>query len=288
MAFGSFTPIWRPHGIGKYKRWPLDRSQVCQDAALRYGKIRYELMPYIYSNAHIAQETGIPMARAMVIDYSNYPQAWQYDLQYMWGDKMLVAPSCASKDTTLSVWLPPGQNWYNYWNDSLYHGNETLRYQARVGYLPVFIKEGAIIPRYHYALSTFTLDPKKLILDVYAGKDGSFTLYEDDGVTEKFRTKGELRKTEINYQDQFGQLTVAPSSGSYKGAPSERSYQIIFHGIKSPEKVTVNGQELTSVKTIREAKEKGPACYWNEAHNKLYVFVGSIDVHRTVSVKIDK
>src|SRR6185503_12534237 len=69
MAFGSFTPFWKPHGVGR-SRWPLDRSEIVKQDAKLYCELRYRLIPYIYSYAHVANQTGMPMARAMVLAYS--------------------------------------------------------------------------------------------------------------------------------------------------------------------------------------------------------------------------
>jgi alpha-D-xyloside xylohydrolase len=123
MAFGSFTPFWKPHGIGK-SRWPLDRSADVQKDATTYSEMRYQLMPYIYTYAQKANETGMPMARAMVIDYQNDPLAWKSDLQYLWGNEFLVAPNCSDNDN-VSVWFPKGE-WYDFWSDEKIEGNKRL------------------------------------------------------------------------------------------------------------------------------------------------------------------
>ena len=242
LAMGSFSPIWRPHGMGENRRWPLDRSKVCQDEATKYATLRYQMMPYIYSMAYQAYATGTPMARAMVVDYQNQPAAWTHDQQYMWGDAMLVAPNTSSRDSVLSVWLPAGQNWYSFWNDKKYKGGQVVQFPAKFGELPVFVKEGAIIPKHQYAKSTFWIQPETLILDVYAGKNGSYTLYEDDGVTERYKTKNEKRFTEILYNDKTRQVTVKAARGKYNNAPENRTYQIVFHG--------TNG--VSTVNTIKQ------------------------------------
>ncbi|HQV31975.1 MAG TPA: glycoside hydrolase family 31 protein, partial [Calditrichia bacterium] len=197
MGLGSFSPIWRPHGIGENRRWPLDREGAAREAARQYGKMRYEMMPYLYSMAHQARQSGLPMARAMVIDYRDQAEAWARDLQYMWGDAFLVAPVCAEQDSTAEVWLPGGADWYDYWTREKVPGNQVLRGPAAVGKIPLWVKAGAIVPTHPYAQSTAELDPSQLILNLYTGGEGTFTLYEDDGVSERFRTRAELRSTTI-------------------------------------------------------------------------------------------
>ena len=286
MGLGSFTPIWRPHGIGRYKRWPLDRSKACQSAALKYGMMRYEMMPYIYTYARKAHKTGLPMARAMVIDYQHNPEAWKYDLQYLWGNEMLVAPVRSQGDTVKEIWLPPGQNWYDFRNDSLIAGDKIINYQVTFDQIPLFVKEGAVIPNYNYAKSTFDLDPSFLILHVYTGKDGSFELYEDDGVTEKFRTRDEYRITEINYSEQNKRFVISPAKGNFNGAVPERKYRIVFHGIKQPGTIKVNGKMLKMFGEGTPADEEG--IYWDSDKQQMTVVTGVYDVKSKVVVKKNK
>ncbi len=287
MALGSFTPIWRPHGPGEYKRWPLERSEQCQAAAKIYSKLRYEMMPYIYTQAHKAYEQGLPMARAMVIDYHEYHNAWKYDTQYMWGDAMLVAPNCSGKDTILDVWLPAGQDWYDFWMGEVYKGDQVIHYKARFGELPIFVKQGAIIPERLYAQSTFTLDPKVLILNIYAGKDGDFTLYEDDNITENYKVNKELRQTPIIYNHQKRQLTIQPAQGTYKGAPQERSYQIYLHGFDFEEmpKIRLEGRRLKRFASKEEAIKNG-GVVWLENKKTIGVFTKLHHVEDKIVIKI--
>lgn len=188
MAFGSFTPFWKPHGVGK-SRWPLDRSEEVQKEAKLYSELRYKLMPYMYTYARKANETGLPMARAMVIDYQHELLAWKSDLQYMWGKEFLVAPNCSDNSNVL-VWLPKG-TWYNFWNDEQIKGDRIIDFPAPVGKLPLFVKEGSIIPMANYALSTAAIKNDSLSIHVYPGKDAAFTLYEDDGISENYLNKNE-------------------------------------------------------------------------------------------------
>ncbi|HXU06141.1 MAG TPA: TIM-barrel domain-containing protein, partial [Polyangia bacterium] len=104
MGFGSFTPIWKPHGPS-HKRWPLQRNATCQATAKTFITNRYQMIPYIYSYAHVAQATGMPMARAMFLEDQTNATAWQNDLQYFWGHEMLVAPNCSDGGNNVSVWL---------------------------------------------------------------------------------------------------------------------------------------------------------------------------------------
>lgn len=282
MAFGSFSPIWRPHGPGKNGRWPLDRSPACQRVAKKYIQQRYEMMPYLYTYAYQAYHTGTPMARAMVMDYQEEEAAWAYDLQYLWGDEMLVAPVCSQADTTIQVWLPGGQRWYNYWNDEAIAGGQVIRHAATEDNIPLFVKEGAIIPKHAYALSTFTIDASALTLEVYTGKDGTFHLYEDDGVSEKFRTADEHRTTAIHYQENPRRLIIRAAEGDYEGAAPARKYRIRFHGLEKLQQFQFDGQPLRSVKSEEGLSEETPYTFWEEGQNIQVIVLPEASIKQDV------
>jgi alpha-glucosidase (family GH31 glycosyl hydrolase) len=238
MAFGSFSPFWKPHGMGQ-SRWPLDRPAEVQADAHTYTQLRYRLMPYLYTYAHEASETGMPIARAMVIDHQHDPAAWTHDLQYMWGKELLVAPNC-SDSGEVSLWLPDG-GWYAFWSDSLLEGNRVIDLRSPIGVLPLFVRSGSIIPMAPFALGTALIPRDSLIVHLYPGRDASFSLYEDDGYSEGYRTSGSFRKTHLSYVQETRTLTIGQGVGSYQHAPGARDYLIIVHHVESPECVEVNG-----------------------------------------------
>ncbi len=268
MAFGSFTPFWKPHGVGK-SRWPLDRSGDVQKDALLYSQLRYQLLPYIYSYAHQASTTGLPVSRAMVIGNELDSLAWKSDLQYMWGNEFLVAPNCSDSDN-VKVWLPKG-NWYDFWNDEKLDGNRTFDYPAPAGKLPLFVRSGSIVPMYNFALSTAFIHEDSLTLQIYTGKDAEFTLYEDDGISENWKLKNEKRETRLTFNQEKLELTISGSEGTYKNAPSNRFYKIIFHGLSKPVELEVNGRKLESV--------------WNQEMKTLTVTINKIPIDQKLVIR---
>lgn len=258
MGLGSFSPIWRPHGYNN-PRWPLHRNTASQDAFRLYGTMRYEMMPYIYSLAHQANESGLPMSRPMALVYPDEPAAWlsAQDLQYHWGHAFLVVPPLhldgASESRT--AWMPPAAKWYDYWTDfpviapspGGFHTFNTTPRQ-----LPLFVKAGSIIPRNDFAVTTKALSDAKLTLDVYTGASGAYELIEDDGITERFRTRGEERRTAFTYTEAAtpapatGTLQIAAATGTYVGASANRSYIVRLRGLTAaPLQVTINGSPIT-------------------------------------------
>ncbi|WP_229411205.1 MULTISPECIES: TIM-barrel domain-containing protein [unclassified Massilia] len=250
MAFGSFAPIWKPHGAGP-SRWPLDRSGEEQAVAHRFARLRYELMPYMYSAAHEAASTGMPIARAMLLAYPEQEKAWQYDLQYMWGPSLLVAPF-TSADQVQDVWLPPGQ-WFDYWRPQhVLQGDTVIPIKPDANEIALFVKAGSIIPGQAFALSTRFADKSMLRLDVYGGADGDSQLIEDDDTTEDYRLHGRQMTTAISYRAAAGVLHIGAARGDYAGAPAQRSYRITLHGVPAPACFTINGIRATEVQTSKE------------------------------------
>lgn len=235
MQMGVFSPIWKPHGVGQ-SRWPLDRSEFSQKVAMKYSKIRYEMMPYSYSFAHHANQTGTPMTRAMFLDYPDQDEAWSNDLQYMWGEYLLIVPMF--EENQRQAWIPEG-SWYDFNTGLKTEKKGKVNVEADLMDMPIFVKAGAIIPNYEYALSTFYYDKTKLKLNVYTGSDGMFTLIEDDGVTEKY-LEGEKQETAITYSEATHALTIAASQGQYENMPTERQVTCMFYGISEPVAVELN------------------------------------------------
>jgi alpha-D-xyloside xylohydrolase len=190
----------------------------------------------------------------------------------MWGNEMLIAPVCSQKDTVNRIWLPPGQKWYNLYSDKKLKGDEIIDYKTSINKIPIFIKEGSIIPKYKYAQSTFTLDPSELFIDIYTGKDADFDLYEDDGISEKFRTKNEFRITKIEYKEKHNKLTIYPAKGRYNGAVTGRSYKLYFHGLDKLIKLKLNDEKLKIYDSEDQLNKDGQGVYWDD-NNKILVVV---------------
>ncbi|HSO39191.1 MAG TPA: TIM-barrel domain-containing protein [Labilithrix sp.] len=243
LAMGSFSPTWKPHGPPL--RFPWLFGQAAQDDMHAYGKLRMELMPYLYTYAALAETTGAPIARAMFFDYQAEPDAWTHDLQYLWGRELLVAPTTDDGGGTVSVWLPPG-DWYAFDDPGKprEHGPKTLEVPAPTGKLALFVKAGAIVPRAIASLGTASWDRERRVVDVHVGAAGRFTLHEDDGLSEA-HLKGGRALTPMVYEELGGlQLTLGPEDGTYANVPAARRYEVRFHGLAAPLPLAVNGVTL--------------------------------------------
>ncbi|WP_051798550.1 TIM-barrel domain-containing protein [Catenuloplanes japonicus] len=275
-AWASMSPIWRPHSDGnvdndgiRASRWPIDQDAAERDEFLRYARLRYTLLPYIYTIARQAHASGMPMARAMVIDHQDTPMAYAHDLQYMWGPSILAAPVTTDVDGAVqNVWLPAGETWYNFWSEARSAGSDTAEkaYVTRTGEIILFVKAGAILPRYRYAQSTAFLDKSHLELDVYTGKDGVFDLFEDDGVT----TATASAVTPLAFDQAAMAVSIGRPASTYPGAPAARRYVVRLHGLSAPVDMRQD-QPLPAFSSETAAVLHGSGQYWDAARSTLSV-----------------
>ena len=281
VAMGSFSPMWKPHGIGL--RFPWQFSKDAQNDMRTYGDLRMRLIPYLSTTAYIAATSGLPIARAMVLDHREDPEAWAADQQYMWGSALLVAPN-TSDAGTVTVWLPAG-DWYDFWDDTKMGGGTRIKYPAPTGKLPIFVKAGAIVPGALPMQGTKFWDKATRILDVYVGGNGAFTQFEDDGHSDHFTT-GQRALTSMSYEDAAVRLTLAGDDGSYPGAPAKRSYRVRFHGLPGARPMQVNGQPVATKGTEAEAlADSMGGVVWDATAKVLTVYTPALPVTAKVIVE---
>ena len=234
IHFGFLQP-WSQHNnwANAHQPWFLGKQR---EAMYReYARLRYSLLPYIYSAAHVGHRTSLPIIRPMPLAYPDDPRLSDCTTQYMLGDSLLVV---AFSDRVL---LPAGR-WIDYWTGTEYRGAREMPCtypKNRAGGL--FIKGGAIIP-YWPELDFVAEEPVKTIrLHLYPEGKSEYTLYEDDGDSLEY-LQGAVATTLIGCQATASglELTIHPRQGSYRGMPSERSYEVWIH-TPEPGSVSVTG-----------------------------------------------
>lgn len=208
-----------------------------QELFRRYARFRYSLIPYIYSAAHVAARTGMPITRAMPLMFPDDRNCRDLCQQFMLGDFILVAVY------TDHVYLPEG-NWFDYWTGERYSGPRSLdcRVSPQAGG-PLFVRAGAIIPLWPPMDFIGQSETKVLTIHIYPRADGEFVLYEDDGTTFDY-LEGRLARTRITAEESPESISVRISrrEGTYTGMPQKRSYELIVHMEGKPASVRVNGQ----------------------------------------------
>jgi alpha-D-xyloside xylohydrolase len=233
--FGTFTPLYRAHG-----QFPLreiyniaPEDHPAYQTILYYNQLRYRLMPYIYSLAGKTYFDDYTIMRPLVMDYASDLAVRDNSTQYMFGPSMMIAPVYTYKATSREVYFPKGTDWYDLYTGKRYKGGQKQEVEAPFERMPIFAPSGGIL--LYGPEITYVNEKKPEVIDVYiyAGKDGSFYLYEDEGTNNNYQ-KGTYSKIDFNYSDATNTLTIGSREGSYPGMLSERTFNIIYVSPNAP------------------------------------------------------
>lgn len=204
FQLNTFTPTLRIHGQRPATAiW--EYGKAAELILADYLKLRYALMPYLYSLGRQTYETGAPFMRALFMDFPDDPNVMTIGDQYMFGPAFLVAPVTEQGRTSRKVYLPAGSDWYDYWTNRRYTGGQTIDAAAPIERIPLFVRAGSIVPVGAPVRSTAQKQPLQAIR-VYPGRDARFTLYDDDGVTNGYR-RGSGVKAELVWNEGAGTLS---------------------------------------------------------------------------------
>ena len=250
FQFGAFTPLFRSHGeFPKREIHEISAGDPAMyDAMLSYSRLRYRLMPYIYTLAADSYWRDGTMMRGLVMDFPTDRRVWGIDDQYMFGPAFLVAPVTAFGARSRDVYLPAGNGWYDWYSGARFKGGQTIKADAPRERMPLFVRAGAIVPTGPAIQSTaedtqqliswsdratqrhgsYTADAG-LVLHIFTGADGQFTLYEDDNLTPGYKA-GQHVRIPIRWDEKAGVLTIGAREGRYPGMGEMRPIWVRFHG----------------------------------------------------------
>ncbi|HEX3969010.1 MAG TPA: glycoside hydrolase family 31 protein [Edaphobacter sp.] len=208
FEYGAFQPTFRSHGSRPENEvWSYGRQ--AEPILAKYLRLRYQLMPYLYSLAHVVHETGAPFMRGLFMDFGDDPNVANIGDEYMFGPSLLVAPVTEQGRTSREVYLPSGADWYNFWTNEKVRGGQRITVNAPIDILPLFVRAGSILPFGEPVESTN--EPQRIAtLRIYPGADADFALYNDDGTTYNYE-QGQFELTHLHWADATGKL-------SYRGA----------------------------------------------------------------------
>lgn len=244
MQYGVFTPIFRTHAtnwegierrIWKYPNFP---------SLLETVKLRYALMPYIYTAARQAYDTGVSLCRPLYYEWPEVNNAYLFEDEYMFGDDILVAPVVTKPEsdgmTARRTWLPEGR-WFDVCRNKVVEGNRTFTDRYAMEEIPYFFRAGSVIVN-NPPMINLNTRPDRLILKVVPGGNGQTKLYEDEGDTEGYK-QGAYTTTTISHEGNT--LTILPREGKFAGMPESRSYTVEFLAVNRPKAVVIDGRQLT-------------------------------------------
>ena len=216
FQYGTFLPTLRLHGDRKQAEiWAF--GQHAEGIMASYNRLRYQLIPYIYSQAKHTWDSGAPFMRPLWMDFPNDAKVADIGTQYMFGPAFLVAPVTQQGQTEKDVYLPAGSDWYNYWTNEKLAGGRWVKVAAPIEQIPLFVKAGSIVP---FGAEIQSTASKQAIAEirVYPGKDGAFALYDDDGVSYDYE-KNKGTQVRLQWNDAAGRLTVGGDAELARKAP---------------------------------------------------------------------
>lgn len=234
FQFGAFVPIFRSHGQNPYREiYNLaDEGTDVYNSLVYYTKLRYQLMPYIYSEAGKMYLQDNTLMRGLVMDFPADKSAINLNDAYMFGPAFLVNPVYEYEARTRDVYLPAGANWYDFYTGEWLKGGQHIDADAPLTRMPLYVKAGSIVPT--GADIQFVYDKPKgpITINVYTGADGHYTLYNDDGKTYNYE-QGQYSTIELSYDDTKGELTIGERQGEFNGMLDKRTINIRWIGTQS-------------------------------------------------------
>jgi alpha-glucosidase len=248
VQFGMFSPVSLVFGMDHpgYKE-PWNYGPDALRNFRKYDSLRYRLLPYIYSHAFEMNQTGLPLMRALVLDYQDDENVYEIGDQYLFGNNLMVCPVTTKGAQTRTVYLPEG-DWFEYWTGKKWKGRQYIHVVAPLDSMPLFVKAGSIIPM-QPAMSYVGEKPvDQMTLDVYPGGAATFRLYEDDGQSLDYKND-KYSITNYNLLEEDNDLHIHLEKPTGNFIPEEHHYSIQLHLANKPTRVRENGQLLKEAET---------------------------------------
>ena len=269
MQYGVFCPMMRSHGteVPRELYYYGEAGQPVYDALLGAVKMRYSLLPYIYSLAHDVNANNGTYQRALMMDFRNDHNVWNIGNEFMFGRSLLVAPVLEAKYTperaqsksragigdvdfmetkTTKVYLPAGTVWYDFETMKQYEGGQEIERDINIKSVPLYVKAGSILPIGPDVQYSTEKPWDDLEILVYAGADGTFTLYEDEFDNYNYE-KGAYSTIDFSFNGKSRQLTIGARQGSYDGMIQSRKFRVVLikDGKRSePKTVQYSGRKV--------------------------------------------
>ncbi|MCR4864224.1 MAG: DUF5110 domain-containing protein [Bacteroidales bacterium] len=249
--WGVFCPLYRSHGQFPYREpWNIaPEGHPAYESIVAQDRLRYRLMPYIYTLDSRVWFDDYTIMRGLVMDFTDDPEARNTEDEFMFGDAFLVCPVCEYKARSREVYLPAG-GWYDFSTGAYIQGGARITASAPYDHIPVYVRAGSIIPMGPEIEYTAQQQDGSLDIFIYGGKDGTFTLYEDDGLTYAYE-KGAYATVPMTWDDASRTFTLGARQGSYDGMFKERTVRVTLTTPDGTDKdynavIQYDGQEVSA------------------------------------------
>jgi alpha-D-xyloside xylohydrolase len=238
FQFGTFCPIMRIHGKGERSLFSKNWDDTTKAILLKFDKLRYRLLPYMYSLAGKVTLDNYTMMRSLAFDFGKDTMVYHIPDEYMFGPAFLVNPVTTYTSRTRSVYLPKSTAWYDFWTGERLEGGQKINAAAPLDDLPLYVRAGAIIPMGPVVEYATQKANKILTLRIYPGADGRFTFYEDENDNYNYE-KGMYTVFTITWNDKQKQLSISATKGNFPGALRQHIFDVVMvngkHGAGSLE-----------------------------------------------------
>jgi len=287
MQYGVFSPIFRTHSSkdARLNKEVWNFTGEYFEALQQAIQLRYDLAPYIYTMARKTYDTGISLCRPMYYDYPESEEAYAFKTEYMFGDDLLIMPvtSPAVNDiSTVKVWLPKGNDWYEWSTGTLFKGGQTVERKFLLNEYPVYIKASAIIPM-NNKVKNLQQNSADLILKVFVAGNYATKLYEDAGDNEDYQKNSFTYTTVQSVKEADGtfKLIVLPREGSFPEMIQKRNLEVQLVGAVMPTSISLNGVKL-------EYGAENKYNTWNYSGTKLTVQIraNQLDCSQKTEIKV--
>ncbi len=225
--WGAFTPIYRSHGSGVFREiYNIAREGTpAYKAMVESNKLRYRLMPYIYTMTARVHFDDYTIMRPLVMDFATDRNVLDISDEFMFGDAFLVCPVYQYKARSRKVYLPQDEIWYDFHTQKAYSGGQAIEADAPYEYSPLFVRSGQIVAMGNDIEYTAQPNDNAIELQIYAGKDASCYLYEDDGTSYDYES-GAWARIPIRWTDADGLLEIGDREGTFQGMPEARTVTV--------------------------------------------------------------
>ncbi|MFO7633288.1 MAG: glycoside hydrolase family 31 protein, partial [Caldilinea sp.] len=248
FQYATFLPMLRSHGTDTPREiWRFgDPGDPMYEALVKFLRLRYRLLPYIYSLAGLITLEDYTMLRLLAFDFRDDAKTYDIRNQFMFGPAFLVSPvtrpmyfTSGSKpvvdgEKTRNVYLPAGCDWWNFWTDERLAGGQTVDAAADLATLPLFVRAGSIIPLVEPMQYADEQPDAVVELHIYSGHDGHFQLYEDAGDGYDYE-QGAFSTICLEWQEASARLILGERQGSFSGMSEQRQFRVVLHGARSCE-----------------------------------------------------
>jgi len=225
FQFGVFCPVFRTHGHRPNNEiWSYPKIE---SSLIEYDKLRYRMMPYIYSLAWKVSNDDSTIQRPLVMDWRGDPETWNIGDQFMFGPALMVNPVLDAGATERSVYLPKGTLWYDFWTGRTTEGGVHVQAAAPLERIPLYVRAGSILPLGPDEQYAGEKVDGPIELRVYRGADGSFNLYQDEGDGYNYE-QGKHSTISLVWSEAAKTLTIGARSGSYAGMPQTMTFHVVW------------------------------------------------------------